>query len=144
MGSWILRWRVPEQPVERATVNDPIGLERLLNRLGLSVAATGVPLQIEMMREPRRSHEPLLVQFVVGDRARSSMLWHTDGQSFSAVETEAEFPAASLGFASLAGGDAVEPEQARLRPETLRELLLEMVCTGTRPSNVEWHEAPMD
>lgn len=144
MGSWTLRWRVPEQPVEHATVNDRIGLERLLNSLRLSAAATGAALQIDMTRDPPLSHEPLLVQFVIGDRARGSMLWHIDGRSFSAVEAGSEFPAAGLGFFSLAGGDAVEPEQARLRPETLRELLIEMVRTGARPNNAEWHEAPMD
>ncbi|NDK91507.1 hypothetical protein GYA93_18265 [Gordonia desulfuricans] len=130
--------------MEHATVHDPGGIERLLVHLGLSSAVTGTPLQVDMMQVPLRSHEPLLVQFVIGDRARGSMLWHTDGQAFSAVEVGCGFSAAFLGFFSLVGGDAVEPEQARLRPETLRRLVVEMVRTGVRPSCVEWHEAPMD
>lgn len=143
-SAWHFRWRPPGMSIQSATVSDVEELDQLLDGLGFTAALFGTPLQVDMIPLDRPSADPLMLQFVIGDAARTSLVWHLDGQAFAAVQRGVESPGDPLEFAGLFGRDSVDAEDARLLPEPLREMLIATLLTAGRPHGLDWHEMPMD
>lgn len=85
-----------------------------------------------------------MVQILMGDHPRSSLLWHLDGESEVAVDPCLEQWPTAIEVSTYFGTENLEPLFTKITGADAREALRHFLETGRRASALAWEPVPGD
>jgi hypothetical protein len=122
-------------------------LEDALDEIEFEALIQDRVYQVDMRRlsyQPRDG-DPVLIQILIGDPSVGCLLWHEDGETFSATERDVAKPTVGMSYVRMGGVHAMETCCMQIRSTTARDALVLFVMTNSRPDiSLEWVLAPMD
>lgn len=119
--------------------------EAAVDMITRSATESSTVYEVGMRRVPPDSRaDPVLVQFLIGDHSRSSLLWHRDTGMQVAVDPRLPELSYDLTFERLGGRGIAEPLYTRVAPEMVRQALIVYLLTNRQAEGLDWQEAPDD
>jgi hypothetical protein len=100
----------------------------------------GVSFQVDLKAYPPRRGDPVLIQFLVGDHERGSLLWHEDGIGFAAVSPGLRPRACDTPFVRFHGAEAASAAETQIGQRTAIDAVVVYLLTGERVQSLEWRE----
>jgi hypothetical protein len=104
----------------------------------------GMSIQVDLQASSPDEDDPVLVQFLVGDDERSSLLWHMDGVGFAAVDPHIQRRDHGMQFTHFYDVEFASPDETQVAQATVREAIAVYLLTGQRTEGLGWHEIPAD
>jgi hypothetical protein len=120
---------------ELDTALDEIECLAMLDSCVYQVDLTLVSLSID---------DPLMIQFLIGHPARSSLMWHYDGITMIAVVSQLPLFAESIEYEHQSVIGRMNPEYTIISPSLVREALSVYLIANCRPRGLQWIEAEQD
>jgi hypothetical protein len=99
-------------------------------------------IQVDLQASSPGEDDPVLVQFLVGDDERSSLLWHMDGVGFVAVDPHIQRLDHAVQFTHFHDVEFASPDETRVAQATVREAIAVYLLTGQRTEGLGWREIP--
>jgi hypothetical protein len=127
----------------KVDVRDCDQLDEALDTIELAAILDSTAFQVDLHPRDLSAGDPILVQFLVGHPARSSLLWHEDGAGW--VATMELSPLSQQICGRRPGGEiGLDPELTLVTEPVVRQAVTLYLMTNTRPSSLHWLEMEMD
>ena len=144
-GSFTLRFAIPGYPgLATAAGRGLDEFEAVVGLVGLLAREQAMTIQVDLRAAPAGPGDPVLVQFLIGDDDRSSLLWHEDGIGFAAVDPHLPRRPYGIAFTRSREVDCAPPDETQVRQSTVRDALAVYLLTGERTKWLGWREIPAD
>lgn len=129
-----------------AQVHDVDELRALLARVHLDCLDSGVAQQIDVWAgswHPDEDDLPdPLIQALVGNPDRGSVLWHEPDRSWIASHSSLPILPGAIRYDRGGQGDDLDPAHARLTPADVPDVLSHFLTTGERSPHLAWLPMP--
>jgi hypothetical protein len=119
-------------------------LEAVLGTIELMSMQSGYIYQIDLRLAQISVGDPILIQFLVGHPERSSLLWHEDGVTMLAVQSQRNRLRESLSCKRFGHNEYVDPQFTMIDYAAVRDILSLYLLLDRRPDTVNWVEAEQD
>ena len=140
-----MEFRAPsEADVTRAVMHSLDEFDAIVDQVGRLACDRGVSFQFDLQASPLRRGDPILVQFLVGDKERSSLLWHEDGVGFAAVDPHLKPSLDDIRFVRFQRVECAPPAETQITQHSVLEAIVVYLLTGNRTESLGWRETEAD
>jgi hypothetical protein len=140
-----LNWAAPgDERFRIAQASDLEAFQGALEEVRNHSIVEDLTYQVDMYARPRSLGDPILIQFLVGPHDRSSLLWHMDGYSFTAVDPRVGVWQEGIDFARFHGFSVAPPALTRIHLKTATDALTAYLLSGERTESLLWNELEAD
>ena len=130
--------------VTRVAVHSLEELDAVVDQVGRQACDRGMSFQVDLQASPLRRGDPILVQFLIGDNERSSLLWHEDGVGFAAVDPHLRPGLDDLPFVRFRDVECAPPAETQCAPRAVLDAVVVYLLTGERTESLGWREIEAD
>jgi hypothetical protein len=130
--------------VSRVVVRSLDEFDAVADQVSRLALEWGVSFQVDLQAAPLRRGDPILIQFLVGNDERSSLLWHEDGVGFAAVDPHLELWHDDLRFVRFQGVEWASPAETQITQRSAHAAIVVYLLTGERTQSLGWREIEAD
>jgi hypothetical protein len=144
-GQFTMCFGVPDcADVTCVAVRDLDEFDAVTRLVGQLARKQAMSIQVDLQAAPPGAGDPVLVQFLVGDDGRSSLLWHEDGAGFAAVDPHLPQRSYGVPYTHFHEVECAPPDETQVTQATARDAVAVYLLTGKRTKWLAWREVAAD
>jgi hypothetical protein len=142
-GPFTLRFGIPGyRGLTTVAVQDLDEFDTIVRFVGKLAREQAMSIQVDLRAAPPGGGGAVLIQFLVGQDERSSLLWYEDGTGFAAVDPYLPRRPCSMHFTHIHDVGCAPPDQTQVTQSTVHDALAVYLLTGERTKWLGWREIP--